>query len=60
MYALIYGFMRLCMVLWFCVFVGLCFCAFMLSLLFFAFCCLVNEKQSTRARYESLMRGAYY
>ena len=41
-------------------FMYLCFYAFMLSLPFFAICCLVKEKQSTRAKHESLTRGADY
>lgn len=30
------------------------------SLPFVAILCLVKEKQSTRAKHESLMRGTYY
>ena len=43
-----------------CAFVRLCFSAFMLSLPFVAILCLIKERQSTRARYECLTRGAYY
>ena len=43
-----------------CAFVRLCFSAFMLSLPFVAILCLIKERQSTRARYESLTRGVYY
>ena len=49
-----------------CAFMYLCFYAFLLvcflchSLPFFAIYCLVKDKQSTRARYESLTRGADY
>ena len=45
-----------------CYFVRLCFSSFMLlcyrcfSLPFFAILCLIKERQSTRARYESLTR----
>ena len=45
------AFVRLCF---------LCFYAFVFSLPFFAIYCLVKERKSTLARYESLMRGAYY
>ena len=43
-----------------CAFMFLCFSAFMFSLPFFAIYCLVKEKQSTRAKHESLTRGADY
>lgn len=43
-----------------CAFMFFCFSAFVFSLPFFAIYCLIKEKQSTRARYESLTRGAYY
>ena len=52
--------MRLCVRLCVYVFMFLCFYAFVLSLPFFAIYCLVKEKQSTRARHESLKRGADY
>ena len=49
-----------CVYVCICAFMFLCFSAFVLSLPFFAIYCLIKEKQSTRSRYESLTRGAYY
>ena len=44
----------------FCAFMFFFFYAFVFSLPFFAILCLIKEKQSTRARYESLTKSAYY
>lgn len=49
-----------CVYVCICAFMFLCFSDFVLSLPFFAIYCLIKEKQSTRAKHESLTRGADY